>query len=101
MHVREALLQAANQFEVVLERQIGMQSANDVKFGSAFRDTLSGALVNLLQREIVCAGRIRRASEGAQPTMRDADVRGIDMAIHVVIADVAVLLLANIIREPA
>ncbi len=33
--------------------------------------------------------------------MRDANVRGIDVAIHVVIGHVAVALFADVIREPA
>ncbi len=36
MHLRIALLQPANQIEIKLERQIRMQSADDVEFRGAF-----------------------------------------------------------------
>ena len=52
MHLREALLQAANQFQVIVERQIGMQAADDVKLGGAFGDALRGALVNFFESEV-------------------------------------------------
>ena len=41
VHVRMALLQAADQFQEKIERKIGMQAADDVKFGGAFAHALS------------------------------------------------------------
>ncbi len=41
MHLRKALLQAGAKIEEILKRQVGMQSADDVKFGD--RLTVSGS----------------------------------------------------------
>ena len=101
VHLREALFQAADQGEVILERQIGMQAADDVKFRGAFGDAVTGALVNFFESEGVGAGRIGRAAKGAELAVRDADVGGIDVAIDVEIGDVAVLFFADVVREPA
>ena len=56
MHLRKALLQTANQRQVIFERQVGMQAAYDVEFGGALRDAFSGALVNFVESEVVRAG---------------------------------------------
>ena len=101
MHGRAALLQAAHQVQKIFKRQIGMQAADHVEFRGAFAHALFGALVNFLERERVRAGRIGIAAKGAQLAVRDADVRGIDVAIHVEEAGVAVALLAHVIGEPA
>src|SRR5262245_28702553 len=78
-----------------------MQAADDVEFGGSFADTLFGALVNLFQRKIVSAGGIGIAAEGTEFAVRNANVGGIDVAVDVVISDVAVFFLANVIGEPA
>ena len=96
-----ALLQSANQIQKIFERQIGMQSANEMKFRGARANALFGALPDFIQRVGVCAGRIGIAAESAEPAMRHANIRGIDVAIDVVIANVAMLFFANKIRQPA
>ena len=101
VHLRKALLQAANQVEVIIERKIGMQPADDVKFRGAFGHALRGARVNFIERKRVGARRIRRAAERAQLAVRDANVRGIDVPVDVEVADVSVALLAHVIRKPA
>ena len=78
-----------------------MQAADHVEFGGAFAHALLGALPDFLEREGVGAGRVGIAAEGAQLAMRHADVGGIDVAIDVEVADVAVALLANVVGEPA
>ena len=78
-----------------------MQAADHVEFGGAFAHALFGALVDFFEREGVSAGRVGIAAEGAQLAVRDADVGGIDVAIDVEEADVAVALLAHVIGEPA
>ncbi len=77
-----------------------MQPADHVEFGGALAHALFGALVDFFQREIVCAGSVRIAAKGAQLAMRDANIGGIDVAIHVKKAGVAVPLFAHGIREP-
>jgi hypothetical protein len=76
-----------------------MQAADDVKLRRAFRYAFRRALVNLIQRKRVSAGRIRRTPESAKAAMRDANIRGINMPVDVVVADIAVFLLADIIPE--
>src|SRR5579864_5794429 len=100
MHLREALLEAANHVEVKRKRQIGMQPTDNMKFGRAFRDALPRALPDFFERVAVRALGIFVAPESAQAAMRAADIRGIDVPVDVVVAEVAVALLANMIREP-
>src|ERR1700751_904289 len=78
-----------------------MQSTDNMKLRGTFCDSITGALVDFVQGEIVSAGRIGRATKRAELAVRHANVRGIDVAIDVEIRDVAVLLLAHVIREPA
>jgi hypothetical protein len=51
-----ALLEAANHLEEIVKRQIGVEAADDVKFGGAFANALFSALVDFVEREIVSAG---------------------------------------------
>jgi len=78
-----------------------MQAAHNVKFGSTLGDTSRGAGKNFIERKRVGPGRVGRAAESAEFAMRDADVGGIDVAIDVEIADVAVALFADVIGKPA
>ena len=88
--MRVALFQTANQREVVLERQVRMQAADDVKFRGAFGDAVTGTLIDFFERKVVGAGCIGRTAKGAEFAVRDADVGGVDVAIDVEIGDVAV-----------
>ena len=83
------------------EGQIGVQAADNVNLRGAFAHALCGALVHFFQRIGVCAGGIRIAAKGAELAMSHANVGGIDVAIHVVIGDVAVALFADVIGQPA
>ena len=78
-----------------------MQAADHMEFRRAFAHALFRALVDFLERERVRAGRIGVAAKSAQLAVRDADIRGIDVAIHVEEAGVAVQLFAHVIGEPA
>ena len=55
VHVGKTLVEAADQVEVVVEREIGMKAADDVKLSSAFGDAFRGARENLFESERVCA----------------------------------------------
>src|SRR5208282_4673707 len=77
-----------------------MQAADDVKFRRAFRNSLGRSRPNFVESKRVSPRRIRRAPERAQTAMRDAHVRRIDVPVDVEVADVAVPLLANVVREP-
>ena len=101
VHSRAPLLQPAHQVEEILERQIGMQAADQMELRRSFADTLLGALEDLFERKRVGPRRVRAAAKGAQPTVRHADISRIDVAVDVEIADVAVALLADVVAKPA
>src|SRR5262249_51162807 len=101
VNVRVALFQAADQFEEVFERQIGMKAADDVKFRGALTDAFIGALIDFFKGVGIRAWRIWITAEGAKFAVGYADIRRINVAIDIVIGDVAVLFFANVIGEPA
>ncbi len=61
---RAALLQAAHQFQIMIESKIRVQPADDVEFRGAFANALFGALIDFIERKSVSArerwGRGRR-----------------------------------------
>ena len=101
MHLRKALLKPGDQIEKILERQIGMQSANDVEFRNRFAVTGSRRLESFFQGHGVGAGRIFLPAEGAQPASRHAHIRGIQMTVDVEVSRVAVHSLAHMIGQPS
>ena len=101
MNLRKALLQARTQIEKILKRQIRMQSANNVKLGNRLAISRGCSFESLLQRHRVGSGRIFLAAESAQPASGDANIRRIDMAIHVEICLIAMHALANRVGHPA
>jgi len=78
-----------------------VQAADNVKFGCTFANALVGALVDFVECVGVCARRIGIAAERTEFAMRDANVGRIDVAVDVVVGDVAVLFLADVVGEPA
>ena len=101
MDLREALLQAGNQIKEILKWQIGMQPADDVKFGDRFAVARGGGLEGFVERHRIRAGRIFLPSEGAKAAGGHANIRRIDVAIDVEISLVAMHALAHGIRQPA
>ena len=101
MHLRKALLQAGAQIEEILKRQIGMQSADDVKFGDRLGVSGSRGFESLFERHGVGAGRVLLASEGAQAAGRHANIRRIDVPVDVEVRLVAVHALAHVVGHPA
>src|ERR1700684_2789262 len=101
MHLRKALLQPTNEIKVILERKVGMQAADNVKFGGALGHALGGARPDSIERVGVCTRRIRRTAKRAKLTVRHAYIGGIDVPVHIEVADVSVALLANMVRQPA
>ena len=100
VHLRKALLEPGNQVDVILERQIGMQSADDVELGDRLGVAGSRGLPDFLQRHGVRAGCVFLAPEGAQAASRHADVGVVDMAVYVEIGSVAVQPLAHVVGQP-
>ena len=101
MHLRKALLQAGAEIEEILKRQVGMQSADDVKFGDRLGVSGSRGFERLFERHGVGAGRVFLAAEGAQAAGGHANVRRIDVAVDVEIRLVAVHALAHGVGHPA
>ena len=101
VNLREALLQSRNEVEEVFERQIRVQSADDVEL----RDRLSVAggrgLPCLLQGHCVGALASLLAAEGAETAGSNTDIGRIDMPIDVEVGQVAVHLLAHPVRQPS
>ena len=78
-----------------------MQAADNVEFRGAFGNAFRGARENFVERKSVSTRRIGRTPESAQLAVRHADIRRIDVPVDVEVADIAVALLAHVIREPA
>ncbi len=101
VHGRAALFQATHHLQVMIESEVRMQAADDVKFGSAFSRALFRALINFFESERVSARSIRIAAKGAQFTVGHAYVCRVDVPVDVEIGHVSVELFADIIGEPA
>src|ERR1700733_3288024 len=78
-----------------------MQSAYDVEFRGTFGDAFRCARPDFFKGEGVSTRRIGIAAKGTEFAVRAADIRRIDVPVDVVVADIAVTLLADVIREPA
>src|SRR5215470_17574759 len=100
MYVRMALFQAANQFQEIFEWKIRMQAAHDMKFRRALTDAFVGALIDFLECVSVRAGRVRIATEGTELAVCNADIRRVNVAVDVVIRDIAVFFFADVVGEP-
>ena len=96
------LAHAANHVGVVRERQLGVESADDVDLGRALGvglDDLAHHVVHLVGELAFLL--VRAAGEGAELTAQDADVGIVEVKIEDVGRDVAVLALADVIGEIA
>ena len=65
MYLRKTLLQSGAKIEKILERKVGMESADDVKFRDSLAVSGGGGFKGLLQGHGVCARRVFLAAEGA------------------------------------
>ena len=101
VHLRKALLQAAQHLAVPVERQLRMQPADDVELGDRLAPALAGAVPDLFERHGVRLGIARLLAERAQPATRHADVGRIDVAVDVEVGDVAVQPLAHEVGQVA
>lgn len=101
MDLGKTLLQSGAKIEEVLEWQIRVQTADDVKFRDGFRVSGSGGLESLFQRHRVGARSVFLPAERAEPAGGYANIRWIDVPVDVEISYVAMHALANLIRHPA
>ena len=84
-----------------MKGQVGIRSADNVKFGDGLAVSGSGGFERLIERHGVGAGRIFLAAEGAEAAGGDTDVGGVDVSVDVEIRLVAVHAFANVIGHPA
>src|ERR1700722_10054651 len=101
MHLRKALLEAGDQVEKVLKRQIGMQSADNMELGNRFAIARGCSLESFFEGHSVCAGRIFFPAERTQSAGGYANIRRINVAIDVEVRLVAMHALAHRVLQPA
>src|SRR5437588_6879164 len=101
MNLWKARFQSTYQVKKILKRQVGMQPADDVKFGHGFAITRGRGLPGFFERHGVGTRTVLLASEGAQATSSNANIRWIDMSVNVEIADVAIHPLTHQVSQPA
>ena len=102
MDPRTNPFEAAQQLQVVVERQIGVQAVDDVDFGEGLMGALPQLVPRLFERHrvgAVIAGLQSR--ESAEETTGHADVGRLETDVEVVVGARAVPLLALAIRQPA
>ena len=101
MHLRKALLQAAQHLAIPVQRQLRMQPAHDVELGDGLAPAFAGAVPDLFERHGVGLGIAHPLAERAQPATGHAHVGGIDVAVDVEVGDVAVQALAHQVGQVA
>src|ERR1035437_2677672 len=98
MNFRADALETPKQLQVVLERQVGVQSIDDVYFRQRLVAALTKLLPGILERHRVRV-RVARAEprERTEQAARHADVGRLDANVVVVVCEIAVppLALAN------
>src|SRR5580698_11283357 len=95
MNLGEALLQASKHVAVPIERQFGVQTADNVELSDRFAPAFSRAVPHFVERPGISLGILGAFPEGAKLAARHADVGGIDVAVYVKPCDIAVLALSN------
>src|SRR3984957_598619 len=101
MHLRKTLLQTGAQIEEILERQVRMQSADDVEFCDRLGESGCRGFESFFERHSVGAGRVFLATESAEPARRYTNVGGVNVAVNVEISLVAVEAFAHVVGHPA
>src|ERR1700680_837919 len=101
MDLREALLEAGNQVEEILKRQIGMEAADDVELGHRFAIAGGSGLEGFLECHGVGTWSIFLSAESTKPAGGHAHIRGINVAVDVEVGLVAMHALPHGIRQSA
>ncbi len=101
LHFGPDCLQAAQQVDVVVEGQIGVQAVDDVDFGEGLIGARAQLVEHLFERQRVGA-RVAgpEARERTEQAARHADVGGFEPEVEIVVGVIAVPLLALAIRQP-
>src|SRR5271170_51375 len=100
MNLGEALLQSGDEVEKILEWQVGVQSAHDVKFSDRFAVAGGRGFESFFERHGVGAGRVFFSAKGTQAASRDTYVGWVNVAIDVEIGTIAMHPLAHQICHP-
>jgi hypothetical protein len=85
--------------QVPVIRQLVVQPADDVQFRRSLGSALRGPLQNLLVGHDVALGAFQVGAEGAERAAVDANVGRIEVLVDVVVRAVAVLPLADDVRQ--
>jgi hypothetical protein len=101
VHLRESLLQPGTEIEEVLERQVGMQAADDVEFGDGFAVSGGSRLEGFFERHGVGPGRVFFPPEGAKAACSYANIRRINVPIYVEVCAVSMHSLSHEICQPS
>ena len=101
VNVRIGFSDHANDVQVPVELFQMMQSADDVDFGCATRDSFEHTFANHRIGEFVALLVTQVGPKRTKPAAVHADVRGIQMDVGVVVREIAVLSFANDIRKSA
>ena len=102
MHVRPDALEASQELDVILERQVRVQTVDHVHFGERLMAALAHLVPGLFEAHRVGAGIPRlQPREGAEQAVGHANVRGLEAQVVVVVGVARVTLLALAIGEPA
>ncbi len=91
----EALLQAAKHLAVPIQRQLGMQAADNVEFSHRLAPAFTRAMPDFVQGPGVSLRILGSLSEGAQLAACHANIGRIDVPVDVKPRDVAVFALAH------
>ncbi len=102
VHLREALVNRAQQIFVKLDPQVRMQAALQQNAGAAQLDHLLDLFVDRFEREDVAVLRAQRAVERAERAIFRAEIRVIDVAVDLIGGDARIgLLAAHFVRRHA
>src|SRR5438477_7442283 len=100
MNLRKAFFQPRDQVKKILERKIGVQSADNVKLCDRFAVSRCCRFERLLKRHGVGAGSALFSSESTKAAGCNANIGWIDMAVYIEVGLVAMHALANVIGQP-
>ena len=98
---RIGLVQNADQVQIPVVRHLMMQPADDVHFGGAAVDRFLPAGQDLLVAHQVALRVVQVGAKRAKHAAIDADVRGVQMRVDVVVGAIAVLALADQVGQLA
>src|SRR5690349_14042703 len=101
VHPRESFFESGDEIQEVLEREVRMQSANNMELGHCFGISRRCRLPGFFERHGVSALGVLLASEGAKATGGNTNIGGIDVAIHVKERGVAPHAFSDVIGEPS